>query len=43
VEPQEVVPGEIESADRWLKADTAMRAVPVIAVKPSGQFGDAFV
>lgn len=43
VEPQEVVPGETESTDRWLEADTAMRTEPVIAVKPSGQFGAAFV
>jgi hypothetical protein len=43
VEPQQVVPGETESADRRSGTDTAMRPVPVVAVKPSRQFGCTFV
>ena len=43
VEPQQVVPGQAESADGWLSADTAMRSVPVVAVKPSREFGGSFI
>jgi hypothetical protein len=43
VEPQQVVRGETESADRRSGTDTAMRPVPVVAVKPSRQFGCTFV
>jgi hypothetical protein len=42
VEPQHVVPGYGEPADWWLGADTAMRAMPIVAVQPDGQFGGAF-
>ena len=37
VEPQEVVPGQAEPADVWHRADTAMRPVPIVAVKPPRQ------
>src|SRR6267154_4351968 len=43
VEPQHVVVGKAESADWWFGSYTAMGAMPVIAVKPNGQFGGAFV
>jgi hypothetical protein len=41
VEPQEVIPGQAEAADGWFGADTGMRAMPVVAVEPSRQFGGA--
>jgi type IV secretory pathway VirD2 relaxase len=37
VEPQQVIPGQPESADRWLVANTGMRSVPVVAVNEEGQ------
>ena len=43
VEPQQVVLGKAEAADGQLGADTAMRPMPVVAMKPSRQFGCAFV
>lgn len=42
VEPQEVVLGQVEAADWRLVADTAMGPMPVVARKPSRQFGCAF-
>jgi hypothetical protein len=41
VEPQQVIPGQTESADGRLGADTAMRSVPIVAVHPEWQFGGA--
>lgn len=38
VEPQQVVPGQAESADGWLGTDTAMGPMPIVAVHPVGQF-----
>jgi hypothetical protein len=35
VQPQQVVPGQAESADGWLRADTAIRSMPVVAVASS--------
>jgi hypothetical protein len=32
VEPQQVIPGQAESADGWLVTDTGMTAVPVEAL-----------
>ena len=43
VEPQKVVLGEGESADRRFCAETTMGSMPVVAVEPGGQFGRAFV
>jgi hypothetical protein len=43
VEPQQVIPGQAESADGWHGADTAMRSVPIVAMQPSRQFGSALV
>src|SRR4026209_253090 len=34
VEPQQVIPGQTESADRWHGSDTAMRSMPVVSVHP---------
>ena len=42
VEPQEVIPGQAESADRWLCVETAMRTMPIVAVKPLWQLSGAF-
>src|SRR5580700_3867652 len=42
VEPQEVIPGEAESADWCLRFYAAVRPVPIVAVKPSWQLGGAF-
>jgi len=39
VKPQEVIPGQTESADRWLACEANMRPVPVVAMEPSGQRG----
>jgi hypothetical protein len=30
VKPQEVIPGQTESADRWLACEANMRPVPVV-------------
>jgi hypothetical protein len=43
VEPQQVVLGQAKAADGWPCADTAMRPVPIVAVKPLRQLGGAFV
>ena len=43
VEPQEVVLGQIETADGRFGSDTAMGPMPIVAMEPSGQFGCAFV
>jgi transcription elongation factor-like protein len=43
VEPQQVVSGQAESADWRLRSYTAMRSVPVVAVKPSREFGGSFI
>ena len=43
VEPQQVVLGKAEAADGRFGADAAMRPMPVVAMKPSRQFGCAFV
>src|SRR6185312_9570570 len=37
VEPQQVIPGQAESADRWLSADGAMWSMPVVAMGEEGQ------
>src|SRR5262249_3573075 len=39
VKPQKVIPGQTESADRWLACEANMRPVPVVAMEPSGQRG----
>ena len=39
VKPQEVIPGQTKSADRWLACEANMRPVPVVAMEPSGQRG----
>src|SRR5262249_44460176 len=39
VKPQEVIPGQTESADRWLACEANMRPVPVVTMEPSGQRG----
>src|SRR5262249_25126301 len=39
VKPQEVIPGQTESADRWLACEANMRPVTVVAMEPSGQRG----
>jgi hypothetical protein len=39
VKPQEVIPSQTESADRWLACEANMRPVPVVAMEPSGQRG----
>jgi hypothetical protein len=41
VEPQHVVTGKADPADWRFGSDTAMRAMPVVAVKPEGEFGGA--
>jgi hypothetical protein len=38
VEPQEVSPGETESADRRLRFYTARRPMPVVSVQPDREF-----
>jgi hypothetical protein len=38
VEPQQVVLGKTESADRQLGANTGMRTMPVVAVQEEGKF-----
>lgn len=43
VEPQQVVPGQTESADWCLRFYATVRAVPIVAVQPSWQLGGAFV
>jgi hypothetical protein len=37
VEPQQVVPGETESADGCFIIDAGMRPVPIVAVQPERQ------
>ena len=39
VKPQEVIPGQTESADRRFACEANMRPVPVVAMEPSGQRG----
>src|SRR5215471_7663531 len=39
VKAQEVIPGQTESADRWLACEANKRPVPIVAMKPSGQRG----
>ena len=34
VKPQEVVPGQAESADGWHFAEASMRPVPIVAMQP---------
>ena len=34
VKPQEVVPGQAETADGWLLAEASMGPVPVVAMEP---------
>ena len=43
VEPQQVVPGYAESADGRFGADTAMGAVPVVAVQPDRKLCAAMI
>jgi len=43
VEPQQVIPGQTESADRCLRFYPAVGAMPIVTVQPSWQFGGAFV
>jgi hypothetical protein len=38
VEPQQVIPGQAESADRWLSPNGAMWSMPVVAMGEEGQF-----
>ena len=38
-EPQQVIPGQTESADEWHGSDTGMRWMPVVAMHPVGKFG----
>jgi hypothetical protein len=37
VKPQEVVPGQTESADGRLSCEASIQPVPVVAMEPSGQ------
>jgi putative ABC transport system substrate-binding protein len=37
VEPQQVVPGQTESADGCFSTDACMRSVPIVAMQPVGQ------
>jgi hypothetical protein len=37
VKPQDVVPGETESADRCLLADAGVRSMPIVAMKPESE------
>src|SRR5260221_2213673 len=39
VKPQEVIPGQTESANRRFACEANMRPVPVVAMEPSGQRG----
>jgi Na+/H+ antiporter NhaA len=43
VEPQQVVLGQAESADRRLGVQATMRAMPVVALQPAWQPGGALV
>jgi prolyl oligopeptidase len=43
VEPQQVVPGQTESADGCLRFYTAMRAMPVVSVQPDRKLIGAVV
>jgi hypothetical protein len=40
VKPQEVIPGQTESANRRFACEANMRPVPVVAMEPSGQRGE---
>ena len=42
MEPQEVVRGEVDAADRRFGADSGMLAIPIAAMELSRQFGCAF-
>jgi hypothetical protein len=42
VNPQEVIPGQTESANRRFACEANMRPVPVVAMEPSGQRGVSF-
>lgn len=42
VEPQQVVPGQAESADWCLRFYPAVRSIPIVAVQPSWQLVGAF-
>src|SRR6266851_8316785 len=43
VEPQQVVHGETESADRWFGLQASMGPVPVVAMLPKGQLSGTLV
>jgi len=43
VEPQQVVPVEAETADWWFGFQAAVRAMPIVSVKPDGQLGGSVI
>ena len=43
VEPQEVVPGQTESADGCVGLQATMRPMPIVAMEPVGQFNGSLM